>query len=159
MASETADKASGGIAGRVRSLLEKVVARAGIELLDVEYHRGARGMLLRLTIDKPGGVTVDDCADVSRLAGDILDVKDPVPGKYRLEVSSPGINRPLKRREDFEQYAGQKVFIETREPLEGRKRFRGVLRGVQQGQIVVALDRTTVEIPLSQISKARLNII
>ncbi|MBW1671652.1 MAG: ribosome maturation factor RimP, partial [Deltaproteobacteria bacterium] len=90
----------------VRALVEPVVVYAGMELIDVEYGREPSGVILRLTIDKPGGVTIDDCSDISRLAGDLLDAKDSVPGSYNMEVSSPGINRPLKKKDDFERFAG-----------------------------------------------------
>ena len=143
----------------VRALIEPVVVYTGMELVDVEYGRGPSGTVLRLTIDKPDGVTVDDCADISRLVGDLLDAKDFVPGSYNLEVSSPGINRPLKKRDDFERFAGQKVLIKTREPIDGRRNFRGILHGIRENFIVVSTEKTVFNIPFELVAKARLDII
>ncbi|MGB9713259.1 MAG: ribosome maturation factor RimP [Dissulfurimicrobium sp.] len=143
----------------VRALLEPVIASYGMELVDVHCGRDPRGMVLRLVLDKAGGVDIDDCAEISRLAGDILDVHDPIEGPYTLEVSSPGINRPLKKMEDFERFRGQNVFIETSELINGRRRFRGLLEGVSNGIVAVFADKIAFEIPFEKISKARLDII
>jgi ribosome maturation factor RimP len=143
----------------MKALIEPIVIYAGMELVDVEYGREPSGIVLRLTIDKPGGVTIDDCSDISRLAGDLLDAKDPVPRSYNLEVSSPGINRPLKKKGDFERFAGQKVLIKTRELIDGRRNFRGVLHGIREDFIVVSSEKTTFNIPFKLIAKARLDII
>jgi ribosome maturation factor RimP len=143
----------------VRTLIEPVVVYAGMELVDVEYGRKPSGTVLRLTIDKPGGVTVNDCGDISRLVGDLLDAKDSVPGSYNLEVSSPGINRLLKKRDDFERFAGQKVLIKTREPIEGRRNFKGILHGTREDFIVVSTEKAIFNIPFELVAKARLNII
>ncbi len=143
----------------VRALVEPVVVYAGMELIDVEYGREPSGVILRLTIDKPGGVTVDDCSYISRLAGDLLDAKDSVPGSYNLEVSSPGINRPLQKKDDFERFAGQKVLIKTRELIDGRKNFKGILNGTRDDFIVISSEKTVFSIPFELVSKARLDII
>ena len=143
----------------VRALVEPVVAASGLELVDVKYGRSPQGMTLRLVLDKAGGVGIDDCAEISRLAGDILDANDPIDGAYHLEVSSPGINRPLKKIGDFERFAGQRVFVETVEPINGRRRFKGLLEGVNNGTIAISADRLTFDIPYEKISKARLDII
>ncbi len=136
-----------------------MIEGSGLELIDVDYFRGPGGMVLRLIIDKPGGVTVDDCADVSRLVGDLLDVEDPIPGSYNLEVSSPGINRPLKRPEDFERFKGEKAYIQLAQMMGGRKRFRGTLAGMVQGRILLDVEGKITEIPFDQVSRARLDII
>ena len=81
----------------IRALVEPIIAASGLELVDVNYYRGPQGMTLRLILDKNGGVGIDDCAEISRLVGDVLDANDPIGGAYNLEVSSPGINRPLKK--------------------------------------------------------------
>lgn len=143
----------------IRALVEPVVVYAGMELIDVEYGREPSGMVLRLIIDKPGGVTIDDCSHISRLAGDILDAKDLVPWSYNLEVSSPGINRPLKKKDDFERFAGQKVLIKTREPIDGRRNFKGILNGTKENFIVVSSEQTTFNIPFELVAKARIDII
>ena len=143
----------------VRGLIEPVVVYTGMELIDVECGREASGIVLRLTIDKPDGVTIDDCSHISRLVGDFLDVKDSVPGSYNLEVSSPGINRPLKKKDDFERFAGQKVLIKTREPIDGRRKFKGILNGTKENFIVVFSEKTIFNIPFELVAKARLDII
>jgi ribosome maturation factor RimP len=143
----------------VRALIEPVVVYIGMELIDVEYGREPSGKVLRLIIDKPGGVTIDDCSDISHLIGDLLDAKDSLPGPYNLEVSSPGINRPLKKKDDFERFAGQKVLIKTRKLIDGRRNFKGVLHGTKENFIVVSSEKTTFNIPFELVTKARLNII
>jgi ribosome maturation factor RimP len=143
----------------VRALIEPVVVYTGMELIDVEYGREPSGKVLRLIIDKPGGVTIDDCSDISRLVGDLLDAKDSLPGPYNLEVSSPGINRPLKKKDDFERFAGQKVLIKTRKPIEGRRNFKGILHGTREEFIVVLSEKTILNIPFDLVAKARLDII
>jgi ribosome maturation factor RimP len=159
MTDSSGDKTGRKVAELVWSLVEPVVIRSGMELVDIAFFRGPSGMTLRLIVDKVGGVTIDDCADLSHLVGDILDVEDPIAGAYNLEVSSPGINRPLKRRRDFENFSGQQVFIETRQPIDGRRRFKGKLEGLREGVVLVSIQDTIIEIPYEQIAKARLNIL
>ena len=143
----------------VRALIEPMVVYAGMELIDVEYGRKPSSVILRLTIDKPGGVTIDDCSYISRLAGDLLDAKNPVPGSYNLEVSSPGINRPLKKKDDFERFADQKVLIKTRELIDGRRNFKGILNGTRDDFIIISSEKTIFNIPFELVTKARLDII
>ncbi len=143
----------------VKELARPLVTALGMELIDVEYVRGPSGMVLRLTIDKDGGVSLDDCVEVSHVVGDMLDVHDPVPGAYNLEVTSPGINRPLKRAEDFERFAGEKAYVETISPVEDRRRFRGILRGCKDGRVVMECHDGVHEIPRDKIKKARLDIL
>lgn len=143
----------------IRTLVEPVVTYAGMELVDVEYGPGPSGLVLRLIIDRPGGVTVDDCADIGHLVGDLLDGKDPVSGRYNLEVSSPGINRPIKKREDFGRFADHKVLIKTREPINGRRNFRGILQGIKENLVLVSSEKVVFAIPFDKIAKARLDII
>jgi ribosome maturation factor RimP len=119
------------VAGKVMELLEPHIERQGFELVSVEYKGGSRGGLLRLFIDRPeGGISLDDLAGISRVVGDLLDVYDPVEGRYTLEVSSPGINRPLTKLSHFEQYRGQRVKVRTHHAHEGQKSFVGVLTEV-----------------------------
>ncbi len=136
-----------------------MINHAGMELVHLEYTGSPSGMVLRIFIDKPGGVTIDDCAHISRIIGDLLDVKDPIPEHYTLEVSSPGINRPLVKTEDFDRFTGERVFIKTREPVQGRKRFKGILKGIERDIIKIDLDDGEYEIPLDLIARARLDII
>jgi ribosome maturation factor RimP len=117
------------LAKKVAELLEPHIERLGFELVNVEFRRGARhNSLLRLLVDKPGGgISLNDLERLSAILGDLLDVYDPVDGSYTLEVSSPGINRPLAKLKDFEAYRGQRVRIRTYRPRDGRKNFEGVL--------------------------------
>ncbi len=147
------------IEARVSELLEPLVIYHEMELVCVEYVMGPRGPVLRLVIDKDQGVTLDDCTQISRVASDVLDVHDPVPGSYNLEVSSPGINRPLVREEDYERFSGKKVFVKTAKAIQGRKRFKGVLRGVRDGEVIVDASNEEFALPLDLIAKARLDIL
>src|ERR1043166_8564914 len=128
------------VAERVWQLAEPLVTHEGLELVDVEFHRENRGMVLRLYLDRAGGeggVSLDDLTRVSRQLGDLLDVHDAVPGSYNLEVSSPGINRRLRRPDHFERYLGKTVRTRALAPLNGRRSFVGVLTAVREEGIVV----------------------
>jgi len=139
----------------LEALLEPAVSRLGYELVGVEYHGGRRA-LLRVYIDREGGVSVEDCQRVSRQVSGLLDVEDPIPGPYTLEVSSPGLDRPLFREADFRRFAGRVVRIRTDVPLEGRRNFRGVLRGLRGGEVLVEVDGTELALPVERIEQARL---
>ena len=110
---------------QIEQLAEALVASEGMELVDLEYRREGRRWMLRLFIDKDGGVTLDDCASISRELGDLLDVKDVIPQAYVLEVSSPGLNRRLRKKEDFSRFAGQKVKLRLVAPIDGRRKIVG----------------------------------
>jgi ribosome maturation factor RimP len=145
-------------------VVEHVSARAaevlepqGVELVDVEYRREGGRWVLRLFIDRPGGVTLDDCAKVSRQVGDLLEVSDPIDHAYTLEVSSPGLDRPLKKERDFERYQGRQVKLRTYGPVEGRRNFRGTLRGLREGKVEVEVGGRLFAIPREAISKANLD--
>ena len=141
----------------LRDLLEPAVAALGCELVGVEYHPSGKHSLLRVYIDKPEGVTVDDCSAVSYQVSGLLDVEDPVPGQYTLEVSSPGLDRPLFQARDFERFAGQQVKLRTRFPIDGQRNFRGLLRGLHEQQVVIEeQDGKCVSLPLDQVEQARL---
>jgi ribosome maturation factor RimP len=119
------------VAMRVAELLEPHVERQGFELVSVEYHKGTRSSLLRLLVDRPGGgIALSDLEQLSPLLGDLLDVYDPIDGRYTLEVASPGVNRPLVRLGDFEAFVGQRVRIKTHRAMDGQKSFTGVLASV-----------------------------
>lgn len=135
-----------------------VLEPQGFELVDVEYQREGGQWVLRLFIDRPGGVTLGDCATVSRQVGDLLEVADPIDHAYTLEVSSPGLDRPLKSAHDFERYTGREVRIKTYSPVEGRKNFRGKLLGLREGRVEVEVDGRLYAIPREAISKAKLEI-
>ena len=124
------------IASKVMDLLEPHIERQGFELVSVEYKGAARGGLLRLFIDRPeGGIGLDELEGLSRVVGDLLDVYDPVEGRYTLEVSSPGINRPLTKLSHFEQHRGRRVRIRTHHAHEGQKSFIGLLDKVSSSGI------------------------
>lgn len=147
------------ISERVRDLAEPVIEAEGMELVDVEYQREGARWVLRLYIDKPGGVGLDDCQTVSRLVDKLLDVEDPIAPSYSLEVSSPGLERPLKKREHFEQFAGRQVEIRTFGPIgePPRKNFKGRLLGIGEGDAIqVEIDGKTFDVPLDKVAKAHL---
>jgi ribosome maturation factor RimP len=126
------------VAKRVVELLEPHVERQGFELVSVEFRKGTRSSLLRLLVDKPGGgIAMSDLERLSPVLGDLLDVYDPVEGRYTLEVASPGINRPLAKLKDFEAYRGQRVRIRTYQPHDGRKLFAGKLAVVSDTGVEV----------------------
>ena len=143
------------VAQRVESLAEPLCAAEGLELVHVEFQREAAGRILRLYIDKPGGITLDDCTDISRQLGDMFDVKLETELSYRLEVSSPGIDRPLGKLYDFERFEGQLVKIRTKEPIEGQKRFTGILEGVVGALIRLRINHQSIAIPFDRITKAQ----
>ena len=124
---------------RVQQIAERVAASSGLELVEVEFRGGGKSRLLRIFIDKPGGVTHEDCAKLSREVSTILDVEDVVPGSYLLEVSSPGLDRKLSRPADFERFTGSRVKIMTREPVNGNRHFDGRLQSFQQGRLTLDL--------------------
>jgi ribosome maturation factor RimP len=150
------------VAERARKLLEPVLARDGYELIDVEWLREGGGFTLRLYIDREGGVGIDDCQAVSRTVEPILDVEDFIEQAYSLEVSSPGVDRPLRRPGDFERFAGQRVKVKAFGPLESfpglppRKQWSGTLRGIRDGQVEVEVDGHLHRVPLERIAKANL---
>ncbi|HWV38147.1 MAG TPA: ribosome maturation factor RimP [Vulgatibacter sp.] len=147
------------IAERVRELAEPVVEAEGMELVDVEYQREGPRWVLRLYIDKPSGVGLDDCQTVSRQIDKLLDVEDPIAPSYSLEVSSPGLERPLKKREHFERFAGRQVEIRTFGPIGDppRRNFKGRLLGIGEGDAIrVEIDGTMFEVPLDEVAKAHL---
>lgn len=143
---------------RAAVLAERIAAREGYELVQVEYVHQSGRWLLRLYIDSPEGITVDDCATVSRQVSTVLDVEDFIPQAYTLEVSSPGLDRPLVKGDDYRRFAGEPVTIRTRSPLDGRRRFKGVLQKFE-GDVVTITDHAgeVFEIPLELVSKARLD--
>lgn len=150
-------------------IVEKITAVAlplldslGMELVDLEYRKEGQGMILRLFIDKPGGIMLDDCADVSRELSELLDVEEIIHCHYNLEVSSPGLNRPLTKPSDYERHAGRLVKVRTFEMVPDdagnmRKTFLGVLVGLKDGAVSLTLkEGQPASIPLEKIAKANL---
>ncbi|WP_298269640.1 ribosome maturation factor RimP [Geobacter sp.] len=150
------------VATRVAGIVEGIVAPLGMELVDVEYKREGRQMVLRLFLDREGGITLDDCAEVSRELSEILDVEDFIGDRYTLEVSSPGLNRPLRKESDYDRFRGRLVKIRTFELLADeagnrRKTFLGDLEGLHDGVVVIRLrEGQMARIPLEKIAKANL---
>ncbi|MFO0584016.1 MAG: ribosome maturation factor RimP [Anaeromyxobacter sp.] len=151
------------IADRARALLEPVLQRDGYELVEVEWSRGGGRWTLRLFIDREGGVGIDDCQNVSRTVEPMLDVEDFIEPAYDLEVSSPGLDRPLRKPEHFVRWAGQRVVVKAYGPLAdtapgspARKSWTGVLRGFEDRSVLVDVDGTLHRIPHDRIAKAHL---
>ncbi len=148
---------------RIREIVERVAGSSGLEVVEVELRGGGKARMLRIFIDKPGGVTHADCEAVSREVGTILDVEDAVPGgSYTLEVSSPGLDRKLLTPADYERFAGNFIKVQTREPVAGARHFEGRLAGLHEGRIaleVAARKKTPaarIEIELANVEKANL---
>lgn len=150
------------VAERITEIVAEVGAPLGIELVDLEYKREGRDMVVRVFLEKEGGIMLDDCAEVSRQLSDILDVEDFMPERYTLEVSSPGICRPLKKVADYERFTGHLVKVKTFDMLADdagnkRKTFTGKLAGIRDG--VIGIDLTEgqhASIPLQKVAKANL---
>jgi ribosome maturation factor RimP len=134
-------------------LIEKTVTQLGYELADLEVSN--RGKLLRLFIDKPEGITIDDCVLVSNQLGNVLAVENDIDYD-RLEVSSPGLDRALKKEADFIRFLESKASVKVRMPIEGRKNFLGVLKGVEDGDLLIDVEGVIFKIDLNNIDKARL---
>ena len=146
-------------------LLEPPIEALGYELVDIEFAREGRGGVLRIFIDRRAGathdapapgITVDDCALISHAVSQVLEVEDPIKGHYTLEVSSPGFDRILRKREHFERFIGARIFAELKLPMNGRRRFVGVLKSITDDSIVVDVDGQAHSLPLERIQKARL---
>jgi len=155
---------------KVREIAQRVAESSGLELVDVDLRGGGKARMLRIFIDKPGGVTHDDCSNFSREVGTIFDVEEAVPGgSYTLEVSSPGLDRKLLKASDYERFIGSLVKLATREPIAGNRHFEGrlksfssdgrielELRPPKKKQAAEADSATTVDIELNNVEKANL---
>ena len=138
-------------------IIERVIAREGLELVHWERVGPSGNSILRIYIDKPGGINHDDCERVSKQAGLLIDVEDLIPGRYTLEVSSPGIERGLYKPADYERFAGKRIKLRTIEPIQGQRSFRGTLMGLNAGRVVMETDNAgTVEIPYEKVAKANI---
>lgn len=148
-----------GTETRVAELIAPVVADLGFELVRVKLLQGASGrsQTLQIMAERPdGSMTVEGCARISRAVSALLDVEDPIRGDYVLEVSSPGIDRPLVKLRDFETYAGFVAKFETTSPVDGRRRFRGMLKGVEDSNILLESDDGSYQVPFDLVEKAKL---
>lgn len=143
----------------VKDLAERILSSENMELVDLEFRQEGRRWVLRLFIDREGGVTLDDCANVSRQLSVALDVEDIINRQYLLEVSSPGINRPLTKDADFIKFAGKRVKIRTLEPIDGQRNFAGLLSGFKDGVVTLIVEgNKTSRIERANIIKARLDV-
>ena len=154
------------LVGQIQALAGRVAADYGLEIFDVQFRREAHGMVLRVQIDRPGpeatadeSVSVDDCANVSRDLSAILDVEDVVPTAYTLEVSSPGLDRPLRHAQDYARFAGRRAKIVMREKVDGQAFFKGRLAGVDGDAVLVdGDDHKRHRVPLHVITRANLEV-
>ena len=151
-------KMSKEIMDRVHAMVNPIFSNEGMELVEVEYRREARGWVLRLYVDKEGGVTLDDCTRVSQEVGRILDMEDFISIPYTLEVSSPGLTRTLKSEKDFIKYRNRLIKVKTLDPIENRRQFKGKLLGINENRIEIAMNQEVLQIPLSNVAKANLEI-
>lgn len=142
---------------KVEAVTEPIINNLGYRLVDCEFTSEPGRFTLRIFIDKDdGAVMMDDCELVSRAVEDVIEAEGIVGMAYNLEVSSPGLDRPLKKKEDFERYRGREIKLKTREPIEGRSNYKGILENFKDDQICMIVDGMKFEIPLNQVSKARL---
>ncbi len=141
---------------RLEALIAPVLRGIGYELVRVRFLMGGGPRLQVMAERADETMSVEDCAAASRALSAVLDVEDPIPGDYTLEVSSPGIDRPLVKRGDFERYAGREAKIELARPLDGRKRFKGVLRGVDKEEVMLETGKGLERLPLDAITEAKL---
>ena len=138
-------------------IVEPVVGSFGLEYVGLEYLSQGKHSVLRVYIDNPdGGVTVNDCETVSRQLSAVLDVEEPIRGAYNLEVSSPGLDRPLFTEAQFNQFTGQEGVVRVRTPVNGRRKFTGTLKGVKDGELTIDVDGEQFVLPLDVIEKANL---
>lgn len=137
-------------------LLEPTIEQLGYELADLELRLAGRDSVVRVFIDKPEGVGLEDCETVSRQVSAVLDVEDPVPGHYVLEVSSPGLDRKLTKPAHYQRYVGDDIRVQLRFPIEGRRKFRGKLLAANEQTIQMEVDGLAHELPIATIETARL---
>ena len=146
------------IVDRVREIIGPILFDEGMEWVDIEYRRESKGWVLRLYLDKEGGITLDDCAKVSREVGRTLDIEDVIQTPYTLEVSSPGLTRSLKTEKDFRTHFNRLIKLKTVDPIENRRQFKGKLLEVSENRIEIEIEGEVFQIPLSNVAKANLEI-
>ncbi|BFM21972.1 ribosome maturation factor RimP [Gilvimarinus japonicus] len=138
------------------AMFAPVVTALECELWGVEYMTSGPGKVLRVYIDKEGGVALEDCEKVSRQISSLMDVEDPIAGEYNLEVSSPGMDRPLYTLEQFQRYIGEVIAVRLRVPFDGRRKFKGKMIGIEDGDVVVVVDNEEYLLPVDSIEKANI---
>ncbi|SNZ09511.1 ribosome maturation factor RimP [Persephonella hydrogeniphila] len=143
------------IVERVKELLQPLIEERGLKLVDIEYITAGKPVL-RIYVYNPEGTSIEDCEWISRRIGALLDIEDLIPVSYILEVSSPGLDRKLKNKEEYEIFKGRDIKIVTKEPIEGKNVFEGILRGLEDSKVVLETEEKTIKIPLESISRANL---
>jgi ribosome maturation factor RimP len=141
---------------KIQNIIEPIVSTLGYELVGIEYLSQGRRSLLRIYIDHSNGINLDDCERVSHQVSGTLDVEDVIRGQYTLEVSSPGMDRPLFTREQFVRFSGSEVSIRIAVPINGQRKFKGLLRGVDEADVILLVDDEEIRLPFSSIEKANL---
>lgn len=146
------------ISGQLEPVFESLLAQAGMELVDLEYRREAGQWVLRVFIDCETGVGLEECQSASHLLGEYLDAEDPISQAYNLEISSPGLDRVIKKDKDFERFAGARVKVRMTEAVNGQKNFEGVLEGLENGDVLLVGSEERIRLPKTLISRVRLAI-
>ncbi len=141
---------------KLTDMLRPAVEETGKELLGVEFISAGNNSVLRLFIDHDNGINVDDCAEVSRQVGAILDVEDPISSEYNLEVSSPGVDRPLFELSHFQQVIGETINVKLSMPLNGRRKFKGILTAIENDTLIIEVDGIDYELVINNVDKANL---
>ena len=141
---------------RLTTLIEPLLIQLGYELVELEFAPARGGGSLRIFIDRPEGIGISDCERVSREVSALMDVEDPIPSAYSLEVSSPGDDRVLRTHAHFERFKGSRVLVELVAPRDGRRRYTGILQEVSATAVALEVDRQRVDVPFGEIAKARL---
>lgn len=147
------------VVSRLEELIQPLVESQGADLVELQYGRPKRGRgILRLFVDRPGGISIEELARISRMVGGLLEVHDVIPGSYTLEVSSPGLTRALKAPKDYQRFVGRLARVTTRAAWEGRQVHCGIIQGLEDDQVCLKEGESVVCIPLSEIARARLDI-
>ncbi len=146
------------VAQSVEELIAPVLSSEDLELVDVEYKKEGKGWTLRVFIDKPGGITLQDCQATSHRVEDMIEIDGLIPSHYILEVSSPGLDRPLKKEKDFLRYKGKRIRLTTFSPINNQKKFKGMIRDFKEDTLILEDQEEVFQIPLIHIAKARLEI-
>ncbi|KUO52283.1 MAG: hypothetical protein APF76_04410 [Desulfitibacter sp. BRH_c19] len=146
------------VSSKVEDLIKPIIEKHNYDLVDVVYAKEGKEWYLRVFIDKPEGITLDDCELISREAGQLLDDIEPIKTRYILEVSSPGIDRPLKRAEDFLRFVDSEIMVKTFEAINGQKAFKGQLKEFKEGIVTIIADGKDVDISLDKIASANLTV-
>ena len=144
---------------RLEELLEPLLAAQGVDLVDLEFSRPRKSRAqLRIFLDRPGGITLEEITRVSRVVSELLDVHDFIGASYNLEVSSPGLTRALKKPADYQRFTGRLARLTLRAPWQGRQVYRGILQGLEDDQVCLQEGETRLRIPLKEIARARLDV-